>query len=254
MSASSIAAVFSNSVAVPRGPNTDRGLGANDNTQRIVKMSFRSVMWSLWRWVRYTPRNAPTPDPTAAARMRTPRPQSKSRSPASVRTSVEGPARCASGRGLPLPRMITCMVLLTSACEDARAGRRVLDVPPLLARRPAATISVRPWRPKAGGPSPAELRLVDLRCRSGGLHVNPFADAAADTEDCQATSCRCVKPRAFSKATARSHGDWVLRPRERRPSTRVRFAVARTCSIRSVRSIRRRVSFQRARRSPVKPR
>src|SRR5665213_1789260 len=107
MSASSIASVASSSRWVPGGPMTTRGLGWNDRAQRMVKMSLRSVMWSLWRWVRITARKAGAPEPAAAARIRTPRPQSKRRSPAVVRTSVDGPARCGSGSGLPLPRMIT---------------------------------------------------------------------------------------------------------------------------------------------------
>ena len=71
-------------------------------------------MWSLCRWVRSTARKAPAPDPRPAARMRTPRPQSKRKSPTEVRTRVDGPARCGSGSGEPLPRMMTCMALLGS--------------------------------------------------------------------------------------------------------------------------------------------
>jgi hypothetical protein len=87
-------------------------IGENDMTHRIVNTSLRSVMWSLCRWVRNSAWKAPAPDATAAARISTPRPQSKRTSPIEVRISVEGPARSGSGIGLPLPRMVTCKVHL----------------------------------------------------------------------------------------------------------------------------------------------
>src|ERR1700727_1313076 len=91
-----------------------RGCGANDVTHRVVITSFRSVTWSLCRWVRNTACRAPALVPAAAARIRTPRPQSKSRSPRSVLTSVAGPARSGSGSGLPLPSTTTCTFDLES--------------------------------------------------------------------------------------------------------------------------------------------
>ena len=62
MSGASIASTASSVEAVPGGPNTERGLGANDVTQRMVKTSFRSVMWSLCRWVKNRPWRAAAPD------------------------------------------------------------------------------------------------------------------------------------------------------------------------------------------------
>jgi hypothetical protein len=98
MSGSSIASVAATSAAVPAGAEDGQGLGANDMAHRMVKMSLRSVMWSLCRWVRNRALNAgPAPTRTAAARIRTPRPQSNSKSPAAVRTRVDGPARCGIG-------------------------------------------------------------------------------------------------------------------------------------------------------------
>jgi hypothetical protein len=76
--------------------------------QRVVITSLKSVMWSLWRCVRNTARSAAALAPTAAARISTARPQSKRRSPADVRTSVDAPARSGSGNGTPLPRMTVC--------------------------------------------------------------------------------------------------------------------------------------------------
>src|SRR5581483_6565711 len=80
----------------------------------MVTTSLKSVTWSLCRCVKKTVSNAAGPVIAAAARMRTPRPQSKSRSRPAARTSVAGPARFASGSGLPVPSVISCMAFLAS--------------------------------------------------------------------------------------------------------------------------------------------
>ncbi len=104
-----MASVACTRVAVPPGPKTGNGFGWRDMIQRVVTTSLKSVMWSLCKCVRNTARSAAALAPAAAARISTARPQSKRRSPADVRTSVDAPARSGSGKGTPLPRMTVCM-------------------------------------------------------------------------------------------------------------------------------------------------
>src|SRR3954452_22199818 len=50
------------------------------------------------------------PTPTAAARINTPRPQSRRKVCPPARTNVEGPARLGSTMGLPAPRRMTSIM------------------------------------------------------------------------------------------------------------------------------------------------
>ena len=86
------------------------GDGAKVVTQRLVITSLRSVMWSLWRWVSTSAVSWLACAPAAAARMRTPRPQSKSRVAPPARTSVAGPARRGSTSGLPVPSSVISII------------------------------------------------------------------------------------------------------------------------------------------------
>src|ERR1700722_8805225 len=135
-------------------------------------MSLRSVVWSLCRWVRKSPRSAPAADPAPAARMRTPRPQSKSRSPALVRTRVAGPARAGSGSGLPLPRMMVCM-----GCLQVASARRTEKG---AATGGVTTVATMPRAQRRGGGLVAQWNDEDVGALLGELGAHGFGGINPD--------------------------------------------------------------------------
>ncbi len=93
--------------AVPGGPSTWSGWVTGLITQWVVTTSFRSQMWSLWRWVSSTAESCMGSTPAAASRSTTPRPASTSRVRDPACTRVAAPARSGDGSGLPVPRSVT---------------------------------------------------------------------------------------------------------------------------------------------------
>ncbi len=75
-------------------------------------------MWSLCRWVSSTALSPPAWVPAAAARIRTPRPQSNRRAAPPARTRVAGPARSGSTSGLPVPSKVTSIMARVYYCPD----------------------------------------------------------------------------------------------------------------------------------------
>ena len=86
------------------------GSGVNVVTQRVMIRSPRSAMWSLCRWVSSSAVRPLAPAPTAVNLCCTPRPQSTRNVCPPARTSVAGPARRASGMGLPVPSSVTSIM------------------------------------------------------------------------------------------------------------------------------------------------
>ena len=82
------------------------GAGVGRMTQFVVMTSLSAVRWSLCRCVISTAVSIGGITPAAVRRISNPRPQS-TRSVASADwTSVDGPARCESGIGLPVPSSV----------------------------------------------------------------------------------------------------------------------------------------------------
>ena len=99
---------------MPGGPTIVSGVGSNVVIHCVVMTSFRSVMWSLCRWVMSTVVSALGGTPTAAMRITTPRPQSTRWCSPPAWINVAGPARSGSGRGLPVPRSVIEITVCSS--------------------------------------------------------------------------------------------------------------------------------------------
>lgn len=121
MSGSSEASRASTTAWVPTGPTMVSGVGSKVMTQRVVITSFRSVMWSLCRWVSTTARRAPAWLPAPANRMSMPRPASPRNWSSPPVIKVAGPARFGSGNGLPVPSN----VMVSPSVIDEPPGRLV---------------------------------------------------------------------------------------------------------------------------------